>query len=126
MDSFRELRVWKLSMDLAIFTYKITQKYPKHELFGLSSQMRRAAVSIPSNIAEGFGRQSTKEYLHHLSFAQGSISELETQIELSFRLTYIDEANYVALLELCDHVGKLLTNQKKSLRKHLTESDPQT
>jgi four helix bundle protein len=69
--------------------YRLTQGFPTHELYGLTSQMRRAAVSIPSNIAEGHTRESSKEYLHHLSVAQGSLAELETQIEIAGRLTYI-------------------------------------
>lgn len=76
MQSYRELRVWKLGMDLVENVYQITNNFPISELYGLTSQLRRASISVPSNIAEGFGRQSTKEYLHHLSFAQGSISEL--------------------------------------------------
>ena len=89
IKSYRDLRVWQAGMDLVVQVYRLTQGFPTHELYGLTSQMRRAAVSIPSNIAEGHTRESSKEYLHHLSMAQGSLAELETQIEIAGRLTYI-------------------------------------
>ena len=78
IKSYRDLRVWQAGMDLVVRVYRLTQGFPTHELYGLTSQMRRAAVSIPSNIAEGHTRESSKEYLHHLSIAQGSLAELET------------------------------------------------
>lgn len=89
IKSFRDLRVWQAGMDLVEAIYRISQGFPNHEQYGLTSQMRRAAVSIPSNIAEGHARQYTKEYLYHLSVAQASLAELETQLEISARLGYI-------------------------------------
>jgi len=85
-----DLQVYKKSIDLVEFIYKLTAKFPVEEKFGLVSQMRRAAVSIPSNISEGFGRKSKKELIKFLYIASGSISELKTQIEISERLGYIE------------------------------------
>ncbi len=89
MKSFRDLEVWKMSMDLAAEVYEITMSYPQSEIYGLVSQMRRAAVSIPSNIAEGQGRKNPKEFCQFLYIAKGSLAELDTQIELSCRLGFL-------------------------------------
>ena len=90
ISSYRDLKAWQLSMDVVEHVYQLTQAFPKQETYGLTSQVQRAAVSIPSNIAEGHTRDSTKEFLHHLSIALGSLSELETQLILSERLRYIN------------------------------------
>ncbi|HLQ31172.1 MAG TPA: four helix bundle protein [Chloroflexota bacterium] len=89
IESFRDLRVWQAGMDLVEDVYRTTEEFPVSATYGLTSQMRRAAVSIPSNIAEGHSRESTREYLQHLSVAQGSLAELETQLELALRLRYL-------------------------------------
>ena len=81
--SFRDLRVWQAAMDLVEQVYTLTQMFPKQEMYGLASQMQRAAVSIPSNIAEGHTRAYSKEYLHHLSIARASLAELQTQLEIA-------------------------------------------
>ncbi len=91
MNSYRELKVYSVSIDFTVEIYRTTAGYPKEELYGLVSQMRRCAVSIPSNIAEGSSRRNTKEFIHYLYIANGSLSELETQIELSKRLNYIND-----------------------------------
>src|SRR6202451_4556385 len=90
VKSFRDLDVWHLGVELAETVYRVTARFPKSELFALSSQMRRAAVSIPSNIAEGRARNSTREFLYFLSVSRGSLAELETQLELAIRLDYAD------------------------------------
>ncbi len=92
VKSFRDLRVWQAAMDLVEKIYRLTQKFPTQEAYGLTNQLRRAAVSIPSNIAEGHARQHTKEYLNFLSVAQGSLAELQTQIEIASRLGYVAHA----------------------------------
>ena len=117
MKSYRELRVWDDSMDLAVQIYEITTTFPKYEQYGLGSQMQRAAVSIPSNIAEGNSRHSTKENLHHLRYALGSLSELTTQIELSFRLHYFVSEQKEKLMANCDIVGKKISNLVNSLQR---------
>ncbi len=89
IKSFRDLRVWQSGMDLVTEIYRLTQSFPREEQYGLTSQVRRAAVSIPSNIAEGHARESSKEYLNHLSIAQGSLAELQTQVEIATRLDFV-------------------------------------
>src|SRR5262245_1773096 len=97
VQSYRELEVWKLSMDLAEECFRMTKGFPKEELFGLTSQIRRAAASIPANIAEVQGREHTKEFLHHLSVARGSLMELETHVLLSQRVGLLDETKATPL-----------------------------
>ena len=89
MKSFRELRVWQAAMELVEKIYQVTKEFPKEELYGLTSQVRRAAVSVPSNITEGHTREHLKEYLHHISMAQASLAEVDTQLEIGKRLRYI-------------------------------------
>src|SRR5882757_3244406 len=91
IHNFKELLVWQKSMDLAVFAYQLTSFFPKEEKFGLISQIQRCAVSIPSNIAEGSGRVSKKEFQHFVSISMGSSFELETQVILAFRFNYITE-----------------------------------
>jgi four helix bundle protein len=121
VKSFRDLDVWRLSLDLAEAVYQCTASFPKSELFGLTAQMRRAAVSVPSNIAEGRARSSTKEFLQFLSIALGSLAELETQFELAVRLGYTDNAVHPVIF-LADAVGKKLRCLQKSLRARLVGS----
>src|SRR5207248_446862 len=91
INNFRDLRVWQLGMDLVEMIYRCTQGFPQQEMYGLVAQMRRSAVSIPPNIAEGHTRESSKEYLYHLSVAQASLAELQTQIEIRRRLEYLSD-----------------------------------
>ena len=107
-------------MDLVERVYKVTQAFPQQEIYGLTSQMRRAAVSIPSNIAEGHTREHTKEYLHHLSMAQASLAELQTQIEIAGRLRYLSPEVVNQSLE---H-AKSLSRQLFALRNSLTKNNP--
>jgi four helix bundle protein len=88
--SYRDLEVWRRSMDVVERCYRLTKVFPSEERFALSSQIQRAAVSVPSNIAEGHERQSTRSYVYHLNVARGSIAELETQIEIAARLGYVE------------------------------------
>jgi four helix bundle protein len=97
VKSFRDLIVWQKSLDLAVQVYHATAKFPREELFGLTSQMRRAGVSTPSNTAEGQARNSTGEFRHFLGIALGSLAELETQVELSMRLQFLSKAQSEAL-----------------------------
>ena len=105
---YRDLIAWQKSMDLVATVYAETKLFPKDELYGLMSQMRRAAVSIPSNIAEGQGRHSTNEFRHFLGNAQGSLYELETQVIISRRLGYLSPKGEEALLALAAEVGRIL------------------
>lgn len=110
-----DLLVWQKAMDLVTDIYRITVAFPSEERFGLSSQARRAAVSIPSNIAEGHGRKATGAYLNDLSIAYGSLMELETQTQIAVRLSFVPEGKASALLKQMDEIGKMLTGLKKSL-----------
>jgi four helix bundle protein len=112
---YSELLVWQRAMDLVTEIYKITSTFPGEERFGLSSQARRAAVSIPSNIAEGHGRKATGAYINHLSIAFGSLMELETQTQIAARLNFIKEDSAATLLNKMDEIGKMLTGLKNSL-----------
>jgi four helix bundle protein len=115
VKSFRDLDVWRLGLDLVETIYRCTAGFPKSEIYGLTAQMRRAAVSIPSNIAEGQARSSSKEFLHFLSFALGSLAELETQIELVDRLRYPDTQLEVARAQV-ELLGKKLHRLQSSIR----------
>ena len=106
-------------MNLVEICYKITNEFPKEELYSLTNQIRRAAVSVPSNIAEGQSRWSTKEFLRFLSIAKGSLSELETQLILAQRLNYISEEKLNEILELTDEIGKMISGLRKSLIKKI-------
>jgi len=116
---YRDLIVWQDSMDLVVTVYRITATFPKEERYSLVNQLRRAAVSVPSNIAEGHGRSRTGDYLHHLSVAVGSLSEVETQVQISRRLEYIAEDDQSRLLDSCNAIAKMLGGLIRSLRKRL-------
>ncbi len=108
INSFRDLRVWQAGMDLVELIYRLTQKFPSCEVYGLTSQMRRAAVSIPANIAEGHTREHTKEYLNHLSIAQASLAEVQTHIEIAVRLRYLTVEETDQVLEHAINLSKQL------------------
>jgi four helix bundle protein len=113
--NFRDLDVWRLAMEIIVKTYKCTKRFPKEEAYGLASQMRRAAISITSNIAEGFNRYHNKEYRQSLYAALGSCAELETQIEASLLLGYIDQSERDKVIERLDHESRMLRNLIKRL-----------
>ena len=112
---FRDLRVWQCGMELVEEVYRLTRCFPKEELYGLTSQLRRAAVSIPSNIAEGQTRKHVKEFLQFLSTAQGSLAEVQTQIELAGRLKYLSAEQIEPALERADSLAKQLYALQSSL-----------
>lgn len=117
IKSYRDLETWQKAMDLVQEIYTETKSFPKEETYGLLSQIRRAAVSIPSNIAEGQGRDSTKEFLHFLSIAYGSLCELETQMVIANRLGYLSQQAYDHLEEKSSRVGRLINGLSNSLRR---------
>jgi four helix bundle protein len=112
-NSYKDLQVWKVSMDLVIEVYKLTDKFPRSEIYGLTNQVRRSSVSIPSNIAEGSGRRSLKEFIHFLYISKASLLELETQIEISNRLGYIKDVG--PLNESIKYIRTMLINLIRSL-----------
>ena len=123
MKSFPDLRVGQLSMYLVETVYTLTRKFPKEEGYGLTSQVRRAVVSIPSNIAEGHTREHIKEYLHHLSMAQPSLVEVETQVEIATRLTYLLPSEFEDLVRDIRSLGKQLYGLRNALRRSQTNND---
>jgi len=117
--TYRDLDVWTAGMDLVERCYRSTSSFPSEELYGLTNQLRRAAISIPSNVAEGNCRRSTKAYANHVSIALGSHGELETCVEIAFRLGYVDAAERAALIDLSDRVGQMLNGLFRSLKAKL-------
>lgn len=119
IQSFRDLEVWKLGMDLAVECYRVTAAFPREALFGMTSQIRRAAASIPANIAEGQGREHTKEFLNHLSIARGSLMEVQTHLLLANRVGLLSEAAISQLLPLCERISQMLSRLRQALQKKL-------
>jgi four helix bundle protein len=115
ITNFRELEVWKLGKDIVLDIYRTTACFPKEEVYGLVSQMRRASVSIPSNVAEGFNRFHNKEYRQLLYVALGSCAELETHVEVTTDLQYLERKDQARLIEKLDHETRMLRNLIKKL-----------
>lgn len=113
MESFRELIVWQRSLQLVRSVYESTQGFPKEEIFGLNMQMRRCAISVPSNIAEGYGRQHTSEYVRFLQIARGSLFELVTQMEIALCLGYMQDITSVQ--NECTEIAKMLNSLIRKL-----------
>lgn len=116
MRPHENLDVWRKAIDFVVDVYKITDEFPKEEKFGLISQIRRAAVSIAANIAEGAGRKSTKEFLNFLSIAQGSTSEVETELLISLRLNFLSEKDFQSLIVKLDEIGRMITGLSNHLK----------
>jgi len=114
--NYRNLAVWTRAMDIVEVCYKLSMQIPQSESYGLTSQIQRAAVSIPANIAEGHGRMNLGKYLRHLSIANGSLNELETHLIIAGRLQYINEDEIILVLEACSEVGQMLTSLTQKLR----------
>ena len=121
INSFRDLRVWQSGMDLVTQIYRLTQSFPREEQYGLTSQMRRAAVSVPSNIAEGHARESSKEYLNHLSIVQGSLAELQTQIEIAARLDFVGGEVARQALELSAALSRQIFALRNAITRKIEE-----
>ena len=115
VQSYRDLIVWQKAMEMTAEVYKIVKKLPKEETYSLSDQMRRAAVSIPSNIAEGQARNSRKEFINFLSIAKGSKAELETQLHLCVKIGYLANMDINPTLELLAEISKMLSALIKTL-----------
>jgi four helix bundle protein len=115
VQSYRDLRVWQAAMELVELVYHLARTFPKHEIYGLCSQIQRAAVSIPSNIAEGHAREHLKEYLHHLSMAQASLAELETQLDIASRLGYLSRDQFNQTFDYTQSLGRQLRALRNAL-----------
>jgi four helix bundle protein len=116
MHRYKKLQVWQKSIDLAVEIYRITENLPKQEQYGLISQINRAAISIPSNIAEGAGRNSNKEFINFLGYSLGSSFELDTQLIISNKLNYIDDFSFEKAIEELDIIQNMLVKLIKSLK----------
>jgi len=114
--SYRDLVVWARAMDLVVVCYQLTKQIPPSEIYGLTSQIRRAAVSIPANIAEGHGRKNLGEYIQYLSIANGSLKELETHLLIAGRLQYVKGVEIACALENCSEIGRMLASLMHKLR----------
>ena len=108
MKTYKELIAWQKGIELVLLAYKITQKFPKEELYALADQIKRSSVSIPSNIAEGFGRHSDNDFIRFLNISRGSLFELQTQLEISFRLDFIKSEDYEVTMQLAVEIDKML------------------
>lgn len=115
MHNFKELHVWQNSVELATEIYQLTKRYPKDEIYGLTSQIRRCSISISSNIAEGAGRSGKKEFKYFLNIAYGSSFELETQLIISKNLKYVDDDRFESLYDKLTEIQKMLYNLIKSI-----------
>ena len=115
VKTYKDLIVWQKAMEMTTLLYKIIKKLPKEVTYTLSDQMRRAAISIPSNIAEGFGRNSKKEYLQFLYIANGSVCELETQLILCVNINYLSEIETQPIMDLLSEIGKIIMTITKKL-----------
>lgn len=116
VKQFRDLLVWQRAMEIAKMVYRVTKNFPKEEMFGLTSQMRRAAVSIPSNVAEGQGRLSDKAFSLFLGHARGSLFELETQAELAESFGYLNKNQFDELLASTNELGRMLNGLLNSMK----------
>jgi four helix bundle protein len=116
INSYRDLRVWQDAMTLAESCYRLTRQFPRDELFGLTSQMRRAAASVPANVAEGHGRENTGNFVQHLRVSQGSLKELETHLLLAGRVDILPASDLEVVLGQCESLGKMLRALIRSLQ----------
>jgi four helix bundle protein len=116
INSYRDLRVWQDAMTLAESCYRLTHQFPRDELFGLTSQIRRAAGSVPANIAEGHGRENTGSFVQHLRISQGSLKELETHLLLAERVGILPAPDLRPVLDQCESLGKMLRALIRSLQ----------
>lgn len=119
MHNFRELKIWQDAMKITKLTYKLTKLFPSSEMYGLTSQMNRAAVSIPSNIAEGAGRNSNKEFTQFLNISIGSCFELETQVILAFEFAYIEKEDLEKFVLDINRLEKMINSLISTLRKNI-------
>ncbi|MBL7072730.1 MAG: four helix bundle protein [Candidatus Omnitrophica bacterium] len=116
IENFKQLKIWQKGIEVVKDVYTISRKFPKVELYCLTSQMRRAAISIPSNVAEGFKRFYDKEYKQFLNIALGSCAELETQLIVSRELEYVSGTEFEKVSEKIDHISKMITSLKRKLK----------
>ena len=117
--SYRDLIVWQKSMQLVTEIYLLTKDFPKEEIYGLTSQIKRAVISVPSNIAEGQGRDSTKEFIHHLSIAYGSLMEVETQLQIAVNLNFVEQTKINEMYSRTAEISRMINGLSRSLQNKL-------
>jgi len=120
---FKNIKAWQYADDLAVLVYSKTRSFPKEELYGITSQLRRAAISVPTNIAEGAGREHKREYLHFLYVARGSIAEAEYLLHLSRRVGYLEDNEYKKVEELREETAKTLQGLINSVKKEVKKTE---
>jgi four helix bundle protein len=120
MRSYKDLDVWKKGIDLTIDIYSLTNNFPKSELYGLTSQIRRASVSVPSNLAEGHLRDSTKEFLRFISISLGSLAEVNIQLIIVMRIGYLTDPIFTEVIQSTDELGRMIRGLQKSLKARLS------
>lgn len=123
MGGYRDLKVWQLGVEISLAIYKLTDGFPSREQYGLSSQLRRAAVSVSSNIAEGHSRGATKDLIRFLGIARGSVAEIETQLIISKNLGYVQIVEFDRIISMLDEESRMLSGLRRSLRSKLRESN---
>ncbi len=116
VKSYRNLIVWQKSIEVCTLIYRLTQDFPRDETFGITSQLKRAAISVPTNISEGHSRNSKKEYRHFVGIARGSLTEIETLITLTKNLQFTSENKITEITDLCTEIGKMLTSLNRKLQ----------
>lgn len=121
MHNLKQLKIWHMAMDLSVEVYKATSKFPKEEIYGLTSQIKRSAISIPSNISEGAGRNSNKEFIHFLGIANGSSYELQTQLIIANKLNLISDETLASLLKPIEEIQKMTYTFQNTLQKQYLE-----
>jgi len=117
MKTYRELDLWQKAVDMVVMVYELTRELPAEEKYGLMSQMQRSAVSVPANIAEGYGRVHRGDYVHHLSIARGSLAELESHVTIAVRLDFLPREKATMLWNMMQDVGKMLSRLIRSLQR---------
>ena len=115
MLGYRELKVWQLGVEISLAVYRLTDAFPRREIYGLTSQMRRAAVSIPSNFAEGHSRGQTKDFVRFLAISRGSLAELETQLIIAEQLGYLGPAELEPVMDMLEEESRMLAGLRRSL-----------
>lgn len=122
IQTYRDLEVWQRSVDVVTAIYQLSRSFPADERFGLTNQLRRAAISVPSNIAEGYGRGYQADYLRFLSIARGSLMEVETQLHIALRLKFVDDDQFAPVWDMVQETGRLLHGLIRSLRRSVKEA----
>jgi four helix bundle protein len=119
MRPHEKLEVWNKAVEFVVTIYKLTETFPKEEKYGLTSQIRRAAVSVPANLAEGAARQSNKEFIHFLSNAQGSASELDTELLIAYKLGYLSQSNYSTVCASLGNISRVISGLSQHLKRRI-------